>query len=265
MVSFSQKAPVSIQNKIDLFEREPGRLALRAVMAGVYLGIMTAFAAATATLTESYAPGWGKYPFAVLFAVTLYIIVVLQAELATGNMMFMTYGAVHKLNSVGRGLVIILFVTFFNLVGAAFVSFLISLTTTGQNAATSMPFLADLWQAKLDKPSGTLFIEAILANMVVNIGFILTAQAGKDHSAKILAVAIVIPSFAAMGYEHSIANFVLTTLAGFMFDPASIDGFTIGNVLRNWTIVWLGNLVGGGLIIGGIYGWLNRTRTSYRD
>ena len=264
-MSFSQKAPVSIQNKIDLFEREPGRLALRAVMAGVYLGIMTAFAAATATLTESYAPGWGKYPFAVLFAVTLYIIVVLQAELATGNMMFMTYGAVHKLNSVGRGLVIILFVTFFNLVGAAFVSFLISLTTTGQNAATSMPFLADLWQAKLDKPSGTLFIEAILANMVVNIGFILTAQAGKDHSAKILAVAIVIPSFAAMGYEHSIANFVLTTLAGFMFDPASIDGFTIGNVLRNWTIVWLGNLVGGGLIIGGIYGWLNRTRTSYRD
>lgn len=264
-MSFSEKAPVSIQNKLDLFEREPARLALRAVMAGVYLGIMTAFAAATATLTEAYAPGWGKYPFAMLFAVTLYIIVVLQAELATGNMMFMTYGAIHKLNRIPRGLLIILFVTFFNLIGAVLVSFLISLTTTGQSAATSLPFLADLWEAKLAKPSGTLFIEAILANMVVNIGFILTAQAGKDHSAKIWAVAIVIPSFAAMGYEHSIANFVLTTLAGFMFDPASIDGFTIGNVLRNWTIVWLGNLVGGGLIIGGIYGWLNRTRTSYRD
>ena len=39
----------------------------------------------------------------------------------------------------------------------------------------------------------------------------------------------------------------------------------VGNVLRNWTIVWLGNLVGGGLIMGGIYGWLNRTRTNYRD
>ena len=264
-MSFSEKAPVSIQNKLDLFGREPGRLALRSVMAGVYLGIMTAFAAATATLTEAYAPGWGKYPFAMLFAVTLYIMVVLQAELATGNMMFMTYGYVHKLNNISRGLVIILFVTFFNLVGAIAVSYLISLTTTGQNAMDTLPFLADLWEAKLAKPSGTLFIEAILANMVVNIGFILTAQAGKDHSAKIWAVAIVIPSFAAMGYEHSIANFVLTTLAGFMFDPSSIDGFTIGNVARNWTLVWLGNLVGGGLIMGGIYGWLNRTRTNYRD
>lgn len=264
-MSFSEKAPVSIQNKLDLFGREPGRFALRAIMAGVLLGIMTAFAAATATLTEAYAPGWGKYPFAMIFAVTLYMIVVLQAELATGNMMFMTYGFVHRLNTIPRGLVVILYVTFFNLIGAAIISFLISLTTTGQNADTSLPFLADLWEAKLAKPSGTLFIEAILANMVVNIGFILTAQAGKDHSAKIWAVAIVIPAFAAMGYEHSIANFVLTTLAGFMFDPDSIDGFTIGNVLRNWAIVWLGNLVGGGLIMGGIYGWLNRTRTNYRD
>lgn len=264
-MSFSEKAPVSIQNKLDLFGREPARFALRAVMAGVFLGIMTAFAAATATLTEAYAPGWGKYPFAVIFAVTLYIIVVLQGELATGDMMFMTYGAIHGLNKVSRGLLLVLTVTLFNLVGAVFISWLISMTTTGQAAETSLPFLADLFEAKLAKPSFTLFIEAILANMVVNIGFMLTAQAGKDHSAKIWAVAIVIPAFAAMGYEHSIANFVLTTLAGFMFDPATIDGFTVGNVLRNWSIVWLGNLVGGGLIMGGVYGWLNRTRTNYRD
>ncbi|MCT1449521.1 formate/nitrite transporter family protein [Corynebacterium sp. p3-SID1194] len=264
-MSFSEKAPISIQNKLDLFGREPGRFALRAIMAGVLLGIMTAFAAATATLTESYAPGWGKYPFAMIFAVTLYMMVVLQSELATGNMMFMTYGLVHKMTKIPRALLVILFVTFFNLVGAIIVSWLISMTTTGQNAETTMPFLSSLWEAKLAKPSLTLFFEAILANMVVNVGFILTAQAGKDHSAKIWAVAIIIPAFAAMGYEHSIANFVLTTLNGFMFDPSSIEGFTVGNVLRNWTIVWLGNLVGGGLIMGGIYGWLNRTRTNYRD
>lgn len=264
-MSFFEAAPKIISNKLALFGQEPARFATRAVLAGVYLGIMTAFAASTAQLLDEYAPGWGKYAFGAIFASTLYIIIVLQGELATGDMMFMTYGAIHKLNSFWRGVLLVLFVTFFNLVGAIIVSYLISLTTTGQSASTSMPFLADLWEAKLAKPSGTLFIEAILANMVVNIGFILTAQAGKDHSAKIWAVAIVIPSFAAMGYEHSIANFVLTTLAGFMFDPASIDGFTVGNVLRNWTIVWLGNLVGGGLIMGGIYGWLNRTHTNYRD
>ena len=264
-MSFTEKAPSAIQNKLDLFGQEPARFAVRAVMAGVYLGIMTAFAAATATLLEPVAPGWGKYAFGSIFAVTLYIIVVLQGELATGDMMFMTYGAIHRMNTVQRGLVLILVVTFFNLVGAVLISWLISHTTIGHSADASEEFLYTLMESKLSKPSGTLFLEAILANIVVNIGFMLSTQAGPDYTAKLLAVIIVIPAFATMSYEHSIANFVLTTLSGFMLGPEAIEGFTAGNILRNWSIVWLGNLVGGGLIMGGIYGWLNLTKTDYKD
>ena len=68
-----------------------------------------------------------------------------------------------------------------------------------------------------------------------------------------------------MSYEHSIANFILTALSGFTLGPEHIEGFTFLNVLRNWSIVWLGNFVGGGLIMGGLYGWLNMTNTNYKD
>lgn len=263
-MSFFEAAPKIISNKLALFGQEPARFATRAVLAGVYLGIMTAFAATTAQLLDEYAPGWGKYAFGAIFASTLYIIIVLQGELATGDMMFMTYGSIHKLNSFWRGVLLVLFVTFFNLVGAVAIAWLISRTTIGQHVEADS-FLHGLLVAKLQKSSATLFVEAILANMVVNIAFMLATQAGKDYSAKLWGVILIIPSFATMSYEHSIANFILTTLGGFTLGPDAIEGFTAWNVIRNWTVVWLGNFVGGGFIMGGLYGWLNLTKTDYKD
>lgn len=264
-VSFHEKAPVAISNKLDLFAHEPARFAVRAVMAGVYLGIMTAFASTTATLLEAHAPGWGKYAFGAIFASTLYVIIVLQGELATGNMMFMAYGATQKMNTVSRGLVLILYVTLFNLIGGLLIAGLISQTTIAHAGDVQYDFLHTLLVSKLEKPSITLFVEAILANMVVNIAFMLSTQAGNDYSAKLWSVVLIIPAFATMSYEHSIANFVLSALGGFILGPEAIEGFTTLNVLRNWAVVWLGNLIGGGLIMGGVYGWLNRTRTQYKD
>lgn len=234
------------------------------MLAGLFLGIMTAFAANTATAVEAVAPGMGRYAFASLFAPTLYIIVVLQGELATGDMMFMTYGAIHRKNTLRKGFTIVCFVTFFNLIGGVLVTAMIANTTIGE-AVTTDSFIYNLMEAKLAKPSGKIFIEAILANIVVNIAFMLSTQAGKDYTAKLLGVMIIIPAFAAMSYEHSIANFVLTSLVGFEFGPGAIPGFTLGNVARNWAIVWVGNFVGGGLVMGGIYGWLNLTKTNYKD
>ncbi|MCP1387851.1 formate/nitrite transporter family protein [Corynebacterium sp. TA-R-1] len=261
---FQESADRAIKNKLDLFTKEPARFAVRAMLAGLFLGIMTAFAANTATTVEAAAPGMGRYAFASLFASTLYIIVVLQGELATGDMMFMTYGAIHRKNTLGKGFAIVCFVTLFNLIGAVLVTALIANTTIGE-AVTTDSFIYNLMVAKLEKPSGKLFIEAILANIVVNIAFMLSTQAGKDFTAKLLGVMIIIPAFAAMSYEHSIANFVLTALTGFEFGPDAIPGYTVGNIARHWTIVWVGNYIGGGLIMGGIYGWLNLTKTNYKD
>lgn len=227
------------------------RFAVRAILAGVFLGIMTAFAANTATAAESMVPGLGRYAFASIFACTLYVIVELQGELATGDMMSMTYGAIHKKNTLLKGFAIVCFVTLFNLIGGVLITSMIASTTIGE-AVTTDSSIYQLIVAKLEKPSGKLLIEAILANMVVNIAFMLTTQAGKDYTAKLLGVIVTVPAFAATSYEHSIANFVLTYLTGFEFGPSAIPGYTWDNILRHWNIVWVGNFVGGGLVMGGI-------------
>lgn len=44
-----------------------------------------------------------------------------------------------------------------------------------------------------------------------------------------------------------------------------IKGFTLLNVIRQWTLVFFGNWIGGGVFIGLAYAWLNKTKTSHHE
>ena len=51
-----------------------------------------------------------------------------------------------------------------------------------------------------------------------------------------------------------------------LFSPfKGAKGFELVNVLRHWGVSYLGNLVGGGLLIGVVYTWLNQTKTNYQE
>lgn len=61
-----------------------------------------------------------------------------------------------------------------------------------------------------------------------------------------------------------IANFASFLLAG--FSPVdNIKGFDLVNILRQWTVVFFGNWIGGGLFIGIAYAWLNETKTVHKE
>ena len=86
----------------------------------------------------------------------------------------------------------------------------------------------------------------------------------KDDGGKVMAIIFVIFIFAFLGYEHVIANFPAFSLAFFASNGA-IAGMTLGSILHNLFFSLIGNYVGGALIIGMTYAWLNRTKTSYVD
>ena len=86
----------------------------------------------------------------------------------------------------------------------------------------------------------------------------------KDDGGKVMAIIFVIFIFAFLGYEHVIANFPAFSLAFFASNGA-ITGMTLGSILHNLFFALIGNYVGGALIIGMTYAWLNRTKTSYVD
>lgn len=69
--------------------------------------------------------------------------------------------------------------------------------------------------------------------------------------------------FVYLGFEHVVANF--GSFALLYFSPATTAGFTFGNILRQWGLAYLGNYIGGGLLIGLVYAWLNRGADEYVD
>lgn len=117
--------------------------------------------------------------------------------------------------------------------------------------------------SKLGKSSLQIFVEAIFANVIVNTAFTINLRM-KDDGGKVMAIIFVIFIFAFLGYEHVIANFPAFSLAFFASNGA-IAGMTLGSILHNLFFALIGNYVGGALIIGMTYAWLNRTKTSYVD
>ncbi|MCC9869781.1 formate/nitrite transporter family protein, partial [Streptococcus agalactiae] len=70
--------------------------------------------------------------------------------------------------------------------------------------------------------------------------------------------------FVFLSNEHLIANFASFMLAAFSHIE-HIKGFTLLNVIRQWTLVFFGNWIGGGVFIGLAYAWLNKTKTSHHE
>lgn len=259
-MNFDGSLADSIGFKTYLYTYELPKFAVRSMLAGMFLTIMTAFATVASTQVESVAPGFGRFVFAAIFCLSLYVIVVLGAELATGNMMFMTYGSASGRLPWLKGFLMVVTCTLFNLLGVLLTAVLLVHVSALQPIGLDS-FLAATLNAKLAKAPSLLFLEGIFANVVVNIGVLLAIQAGKDFTAKFLAIMLIVPAFAAMGYEHSIASFVVFALGGYGIGAEHFPGFTLGNGLENWVIVWVGNYIGGGLLMGGVYAWLNKGGT----
>ncbi|QGU06437.1 Nitrite transporter NirC [Corynebacterium occultum] len=261
-MSLNDTVSKAIDKKVDLYSHDFWRFAVRSILAGVYLTIGTAMAAAVGNAVENLAPGLGSIVFGLLFFVGLFTIILLGAELATGNMMYLVYGAIRKDLSWFSAARILLVTTLFNLVGAVMVGFLL-----GQAKVFAVVdpghLLSILSQGKLLKEPGQMFIEAVLANFVVNMG-IVGATLIKEWSGKFLMLMVVIGAFVILGLEHLIANFSLFSLTFFSADPL-IPEMNAAQVSLNWVLVFFGNILGGGFLMGGVYAWLNKGRESYRD
>lgn len=254
----------AVAKKVGLLDSSFARFATRSTLAGVYLTMGTAFAGVVGHAVGQYAPALGGIVFALLFGLGLFCIVVLGADLATGNMMYMVYGAMQGKVSWGKGFWLMFVTTFFNLVGVALFAAIMGMSAKlGGMEPTHL--LATLTEGKLTKTPAGMFFEAIAANFVVNMA-ILAGAFAKDFAGKFMAIVMIIAAFVGLGLEHVIANFCLVLLTAFSSDPLPA-ALTVGNVLLNWTIVWVGNVIGGGFLIGGVYAWLNSGENSemYRD
>lgn len=268
-MSLNDIAQGAVNKKVLLMDHDHGRYVVRSILAGVYLTLGTAFAAIAGNVMEKVSPGngLGALTFGVLFGLGLFAIVILNTELATGNMMFGSYGATTGQIGWGKALKLMIVSTVWNLVGAIIIASILGMSAKFGDFDQSH-LVATLTTGKLEKPWYNWLLEGMAANFIVNMA-IVGALFAKDLVSKFFVILPIIGIFVSLGLEHVIANFSLMTIAGFsgLFNGGVYpEGWSLGLVLANWVVVWIGNTIGGGLLMGGVYAWLNKSKDEvYRD
>ena len=232
---------------------------MRAAMAGALIGVMylVYFAVVAAFVdVNSDLIGLGRIVGALVFGFALVFIYYSKSELLTSNMMIVSIGAYYRRTTALKAARILALCYAGNIVGGLFVALLVLGSTLGDGSVGDV--MSDAVDHKLAYLSGgvagwsDLMVRAILCNLMINLAMLLVYNGVmKDDVSKSLAMIMSVFVFAFAGFEHSVANTVLFTIVGLH------GGVDLGLALGNLGIVLLGNLIGGGLLIGYYYAYAN--------
>ncbi len=237
----------------------------RAAMAGIIIAIFYiinySIVSAFDTMTDS--PGQlhavGKLLGALAFGWALVFIYYTKSELLTSNMMIVSIGTYyHRVTPVLTAR-ILGYCYLGNILGGLFMALLLrGSTLLDGSVLVAMQHGVDAKLGYLDQGfSGwlDLLVRAILCNFMINLAMLLVYNGYLvEDIAKCLAMITAVFVFAFLDFEHSVANTVLFMVVGLQ------DGIDVGAALGNLGIVLLGNAIGGGVLIGFYYAWVNDER-----
>lgn len=234
----------------------------RAAMAGVIIGLLYAtFYAVLAAFDAIEVGGASLLPIgrmvgAFVFGWALVFIYYSRSELLTSNMMIVSIGAYHRRTSWGRALRMLGMCYVGNLVGGLFVAVLLRFSTLLDGAPMDemVASVAHKLAYVTDGPTGwvDLLVRAVLCNFCINIAMLLVYNGLiTDDLTKCLVMIVSVFIFAFLGLEHSVANTVLFTIVGLQ------EGIALGAAAGNVALALLGNFIGGGLLIGLYYAYVN--------
>ena len=230
-----------------------GKLFGKAMLAGMMIGMG---AAASSVAAHSVANvGLARLTAAVVFPVGLMMVILLGAELFTGDCL-MALGVAEKHISVADCIRVLVLVFLGNFAGLG-------------------AYTIKVAYGKATLPFGKAFTSGILCNILV-CAAVLMAICAKDISGKLLVSFFVIMLFVTAGFEHCVANMYYITAGLFCkMNPDYVNkamelyGYTEEQLaqlswgsflIKNLIPVTLGNIVGGICCIGLPLLYLNREK-----
>lgn len=225
--------------------RSPGRFAVSGMLAGAYIGIGVVLMVATAGPLLAAGDGLAKLVSGLVFGVALTLVVFAGADLLTSAMMILPQGALMGAVGWWRAIGTMLATFVANLVGALIFAGLIVTSGVLHANAPAGKMLADMLAAKAEEAPLQLFVRGVLCNVLVCLAIWMCARVRSDV-AKILLIFAAILAFISSGFEHVVANMTTYGIGLFSGDPH----FTWGLFANNMLWVGLGNLVGGGIVVG---------------
>lgn len=230
--------------------RTPGRFTISGMLAGAYIGVGVVLMVTAAGPLFAVGSGWGKLVSGLVFGVALTIVVIAGGELVTSSMMTLPQAALMRAVPPGRAAAAMLWTFGANLIGSVVFGAVIVTSGVLHSNAAAGAMISDMLAAKAHESPVELFARGILCNVLVCVAIWMTVRL-RSESARILAVFAAILAFITSGFEHVVANMTTFTIGLLSGDPSA----TVPLFALNLLCVGLGNLVGGGLVVGAGY-WL---------
>jgi formate transporter len=267
VISFDAFAPLAIAERVEKAGVAKANLNLwtmfaLAILAGSFIALGAEFC--TLVITGiNIGFGLTKLAGGLVFSLGLILVVVAGAELFTGNNL-LTMAWLSGAAPFRRVVLNWIVVFIGNLVGSLALAGLMYLTRQWAAAdygvgATAIKIAAD----KTALPFLTALARGILCNVLVCLAVWLCFGA-RSVGDKILAIIFPITAFVASGFEHSVANMYFIpyglmlkdqpqVLAAAGLGAAQLNSLTVMGFAANLLPVTIGNLIGGGIMVGVMY------------
>ncbi|MEP4194392.1 MAG: formate/nitrite transporter family protein [Aliishimia sp.] len=246
------------EDKAAHLRRDPLAFGILAAMAGAYvgLGILLIFSVGQG-VDASIRP----IVMGASFGLALMLVIFAGCELFTGHTMFMTHGLLTGRTNLSD-LVICWGASWAgNLVGAVCLGTLFVFGGGGAILnSDSTSLLHTVAEKKITGGAVSLILRGILCNWLVCLAIWMAARTQSDM-AKIALIWFCLFAFIATGFEHSVANMTIFSVA-LLSDHG--EGVTIVGALYNLTFVTIGNVIAGAGIMGAGY-WLAAGRPLWGD
>ncbi|MEI6498941.1 MAG: formate/nitrite transporter family protein [bacterium] len=233
-------------------------LLLLSILAGIFISFGGAFATLIAAGASNLPIGIVKTLMGIAFSLGLILVLVGGAELFTGSTI-VSIGCFTKKVSIPAFIKNLFIVYIGNFIGSIFVAIMIYLSREYlMNGGAFGVTAFSIANTKMSHDFTEAIVLGVLANMLVCLAIWLSYSA-RNTTDKILALLFPVTAFVAMGFEHSVANMYLITIALFIkkFDGGFLIAKHIESASLTWSNFFIHNLlpVTIGNIIGGIVIW----------
>ena len=233
-------------NKLALAPRD---LVVRGALAGALLGTATSLAFGGAISTGQPLVG------ALIFPVSLVMIVLLGLELVTGSFGLVPLGAFESRASFEKIMVNLGWVFLGNMIGSIAYGALLTVALTNMGTIAPSGVAARIVQVAEAKTLGysaigfagliTAFVKGILCNWLVCLGVVM-AMTTSSTVGKIVAIWLPIFTFFAQGFEHAVVNMFIIPTGMMLGAKVTLSDWWLWNQIP----VTLGNFVGGFIFTG---------------
>ncbi|MCL2521029.1 MAG: formate/nitrite transporter family protein [Spirochaetaceae bacterium] len=237
-----------------LLASNPSGYFIASMLAGIFVGfgVILAYTLGGQTAIAPYS----KLIMGIAFAVALSLVMMDGAELFTGSNLVCFAGVMKKTINIGQLAKIWLVCYIGNWLGSIILAIIFILT--GLSVGTVGEFIAATAANKMSAAPMALLFRAILCNVLVCLA-VWSSYRLKSESAKLIMIFWCIFAFFSSGFEHSIANMTLFTIALLAPFEAAVS---FSGYLYNLSIVTLGNIIGSVCIVGLPYYLISRQKRS---